>query len=82
MNGWEHEAIAARLAAALRTAAARQRDAAGELEKLADAVITGNAAEIERLLARFSGFERLMVSHEVNQTLDVIRFLWLVESKP
>jgi hypothetical protein len=76
MTGWEHETIAPRLAAALRTAAARQRDAATAIEKLADAVVAGDAADIERRLARFGGFERLAVTHEVNSTLDVIRFLW------
>jgi hypothetical protein len=77
MTGWEHEALAPRLAAALRTAAARQRDAAAQVEKLADAVVAGDAAEIERRLARFGGgIDRLAVSHDVSQTLDVIRFLW------
>jgi hypothetical protein len=77
MTGWEHEDIAARLAAALRTAAARQRDAAAQLEKIAEAVLAGDAAEIERRLARVSGgLERLAVGHEATQTLDIIRFLW------
>jgi hypothetical protein len=77
MTGWEHEAIAARLAAALRTAAARQRDAAAQLEKIAEAVLAADAAEIERRLARVStGLERLAVGHEAGQTLDIIRFLW------
>ena len=77
MTGWDHEAIAARLAAALRTAAARQRDAAAQLEKIAEAVLAGDAAEIERRLARVSGgLERLAVGHEAAQTLDIIRFLW------
>jgi hypothetical protein len=85
MNGWEHEAIAARLAAGLRTAAARQRDAAAQLEKLADAVVAGEPAEIERRLARFGGgLERIAVGHDVNQMLDIIRFLWppTPESEP
>lgn len=76
MTGWDHETIAARLAAALRTGAARQRDAAAQVEKLADAVLANDAAEIERRLARFSGLERLEVSHDVGKALDVIRFLW------
>jgi hypothetical protein len=77
MSGWDHETIAARLAAALRTAAARQRDAAAQVEKLAEALLAGDAADIERRLARFGGgLDRLAVSHDVSQTLDIIRFLW------
>jgi ATP-dependent protease Clp ATPase subunit len=76
MSTWEHETIAPRLAAALRTAAARQRDAAAQLEKLAEAVVADDAAEIERRLARFSGFERLAVPHDASEALEVIRFLW------
>jgi hypothetical protein len=77
MTGWDHETIAARLAAALRTAAARQRDGAAQLERIAEAVLAGDAAEIERRLARVSGgLERLAVGHEAAQTLDIIRFLW------
>ena len=76
MTGWDHETVAARLAAALRTAAARQRDTAAQVEWLAEAVLAGDAAEIERRLARFGGVERLTVGHDVSQTLDIIRFLW------
>lgn len=76
MRTWDHETIAPRLAVALRTAAARQRDAAAQIEKLAEAVLADDAAEIERRLARFGGLDRLGVPHEVNATLDLIRFLW------
>jgi hypothetical protein len=76
MTGWEHEAVAARLAAVLRTAVARQRDVAAQVEKLADAVLANDAAEIERRLARFSGHERLELGYDVGTTLHVIRFLW------
>jgi len=63
----------------------RQRDAAAQLEKLADAVVAGEPAEIERRLARFGGgLERIAVGHDVNQMLDIIRFLWppTPESEP
>jgi hypothetical protein len=74
---WDHATIARRLAAALRTAAARQRDAAEKVEKLAEALLAGDAADIERHLARFGdGLDRLAVSHDVSRTLDIIRFLW------
>jgi hypothetical protein len=76
MRTWDHETIAPRLAAALRTGAARQRDAAAQIEKLAEAVLADDAAEIERRLARFVGLDRLGVTHDVSVTLDLIRFLW------